>query len=90
VGRLRYYHVELDAHDVLLAEGAPAESWLDCGNRDQFDNGGLIVALHPDFAGDPEQPGCAPRLVGGPALDRVLMRLAARRPAAPAAERRQA
>ncbi len=89
-GRVRYYHVELDAHDVLLAEGTPAESWLDCGNRNQFDNGGLIVALHPDFAADPEQPGCAPRLAAGLALDRVLVRLAARRPAPPAALLRQA
>jgi len=27
------YHVELDAHDVLLANGAPAESYCDDGNR---------------------------------------------------------
>ncbi len=24
-----YWHVELDAHDILLAEGLPAESYLD-------------------------------------------------------------
>jgi collagen type I alpha len=28
-----YYHVELPHHDVLLAEGLPAESYLDTGNR---------------------------------------------------------
>ncbi len=28
-----YYHVELPRHDVILAEGLPAESYLDTGNR---------------------------------------------------------
>jgi Hint domain len=33
-----YYHVELDSHELLLAEGAPAESFL-CGAEDMnFDN----------------------------------------------------
>jgi Hint domain len=27
------YHLELDTHDVLLANGAPAESYRDDGNR---------------------------------------------------------
>ncbi len=30
---MSYYHVELPQHDVLLAEGLPAESYLDTGNR---------------------------------------------------------
>jgi hypothetical protein len=33
-----WYHVELESHDVLLAEGAAAESWLDCENRAWFEN----------------------------------------------------
>ncbi len=32
-----YYHVELDRHDVILAEGLPVESYLDTGNRHVFD-----------------------------------------------------
>ena len=35
-GRIVYWHVELDRHDVLLAEGLPAESYLDTGNRGFF------------------------------------------------------
>jgi len=31
-----YLHVELDTHDVLLAEGLPCESYLDTGNRAAF------------------------------------------------------
>jgi hypothetical protein len=30
---LTYFHVELDQHDILLAEGLPCESYLDTGNR---------------------------------------------------------
>ncbi|HEY8289464.1 MAG TPA: Hint domain-containing protein, partial [Acetobacteraceae bacterium] len=49
-GRVAYYHVELARHAILLAEGLPAESYLDTGNRMLFDNGGQVLALHPDFA----------------------------------------
>ena len=38
-----YFHVELDRHGVLLAEGMPAESYLDTGNRAAFENGGTVV-----------------------------------------------
>jgi hypothetical protein len=43
-----YYHVELDTHDVLLAEGLAAESYFDTGNRGMFENGDLPLTLHPD------------------------------------------
>lgn len=33
-----YYHVELDEHEALWAENALTESYLDTGNRDQFEN----------------------------------------------------
>ncbi|MBR0648748.1 hypothetical protein GXW78_03685 [Roseomonas terrae] len=44
-----YWHVELDTHDVLVAEGAYAESYLDDGNRQFFGNAALVL-LDPDFA----------------------------------------
>jgi hypothetical protein len=43
-----YYHLELDTHDILLAEGLPAESYLDTGNRSLFENGGVPMILHPN------------------------------------------
>jgi Hint domain/GTA TIM-barrel-like domain len=53
LAEVRYFHVELDRHDILLAEGLPAESYLDTGNRGLFDNGAAPLILHPDFpAGD--------------------------------------
>jgi autotransporter passenger strand-loop-strand repeat protein len=36
--RLRYYHVELDSHALLLAEGVAAESFLDGVEAIAFDN----------------------------------------------------
>lgn len=83
-GRLRYFHIELDAHDILLAEGAPAESWLDCGNRSQFDNGGLVVRLHPDFSRPSAGIACAELVAEGARLADLRMRLSSRRGPLPA------
>jgi hypothetical protein len=57
-----YYHIELDAHGILLAEGAPAESYLDTGNRGIFTNAGTPLVLHPDLSGQAarEARSCAP------------------------------
>ena len=72
-----YYHVELACHDVLLAEGLPAESYLDVDDRGNFDNGGAVVRMHPDFATRVwEAEGCAELVVTGPVLDGVRARLA--------------
>jgi hypothetical protein len=62
------YHIELEMHDVLLANGAPAESYRDDGNRWLFHttNGGW---------GLPPKPPCAPVLTGGPIVDAVWRRL---------------
>ena len=73
-----YYHVELPVHDVVLADGLPAESYLDTGNRASFANGGPAVALQPDFAQRVwEAEACAAQVTHGPILDAVLARLAA-------------
>lgn len=61
-----YWHVELDRHDLVLAEGAACESYLDTGNRDAFE-GEAAMALHPEFGRDHalavwEARSCAPIL----------------------------
>lgn len=43
-----YFHVELEQFDVVLAEGVPAESYVDTGNRSMFQNS-AEVAMNPDF-----------------------------------------
>ncbi len=88
VGRARvsYYHVELARHDVILAEGLPAETYLEIGQRTAFANGGDAVDLHPVFAPDLslhwEAAGYAPLVVAGPVLARVRQRLRLSVPAA--------
>ena len=39
VDRLEYFNIEFDAQEVIFAEGAPAESYVDCDNRLMFANG---------------------------------------------------
>ena len=73
---VEFYHLELPHHDVLLANGAPAESYRDDGNRWLFRNTN-------DLWGQPPKPACAPVLTGGPLVDAVWRRLldrAGRRP----------
>jgi hypothetical protein len=62
-----YWHVELDRHDVLLAEDLACETYLDTGNRHAFE-GEAAVALHPEFGRDHalamwQARGCAPILM---------------------------
>ena len=72
VDTITYYHVELPRHEVLLAEGLAAESYLETGGRRMFANGGGPVTLHPDFAARIwEAEACAPLIVIGPELERV-------------------
>lgn len=40
------YHVETEAHEVILAEGAPAESFVDNLPRSAFDNHAEYLARH--------------------------------------------
>jgi hypothetical protein len=68
VREVQIYHIELDTHDVLLTNGAPAESYRDDGNRWLFENANSGWALSP-------QPPCAPVLTGGPVVDSVWRRL---------------
>ena len=64
--RVTWWHVELDAHDVVLAQGLPCESYLDTGNRHAFSNGGAAVQLHPDFSrGVWAAQGCAELALNG-------------------------
>jgi hypothetical protein len=39
-GEVLYFHVELERHEIVLAEGAPAESFRDEDSRPMFDNAG--------------------------------------------------
>jgi hypothetical protein len=76
------YHIEVETHDVLIANGAPAESYRDDGNRWLFQNANSGWLLPPKLP-------CAPVLTGGPMVDAVWRRLldrAGRRPGLPLTE----
>ena len=86
VKTVTYHHVELDRHAILLAEGLPAESYLDTGNRAFFANAGLALVLHPEFEVNAnlkcwENDSCAPLAVTpdvvGPIWHRLSERAAA-------------
>lgn len=79
-----YHHFELERHAIVLAENAPAETYLDVGNRHAFE-GGAVVTAFPDFASGPDlnhfiwdAEGAAPLVLVGPQIERVRARLAAR------------
>jgi hypothetical protein len=75
--RVTYYHVELDQHDVLSAEGLATESLLPQADRSAFENGGGVVQIHPDFAHLYwDVMGCAPIVVTGPAVAEARATLA--------------
>ncbi len=80
--RITYHHIELARHDVILAHGLPAETYLETGHRAAFTNGGSIVQAHPRFApcgtdagAQWEAFGYAPLTVTGPALQRAQRQL---------------
>jgi len=78
VESVRYFHVELDAHDVLLAEGLPCESYLDDGNRAAFANHFGPVALFERLDAEAWDQACAPRMTDPQALASARQQLVAR------------
>ncbi len=62
------YHIELETHDILIANGALAESYRDDGNRWLFHNANSGWGLAP-------QEPFAPVHTGGPEVDAVWARL---------------
>jgi hypothetical protein len=62
------FHIELETHDVLIANGAPAERYRDDGNRWLFRNS------NPRWVAPPLEP-CAPVAAGGKLVDAAWRRL---------------
>ena len=48
--------MELDQHAILLAEGLPAESYIDTGNSGFFENSDAPMVLHPDLMDETDYP----------------------------------
>lgn len=72
---IEYFHIELENHDVIYAEGTPVETYLDTGNRNFFESG-KHVSLHPDFGQRlRETIGCAPFVECGEIVEAVRARI---------------
>ena len=73
---ITYWHVELDRHDILLANNLAAESYLAMGNRGAFE--GEAFAAYADGRDKTHADFCRPVLSVGPVLAFVRQRLVGR------------
>ncbi|MFI4949396.1 MAG: Hint domain-containing protein, partial [Alphaproteobacteria bacterium] len=78
VEEVEYFHIELCEHDVIFAEGAPAETYVDDDNRGVFHNAAEFRRRYPDAPGREAASYCAPRLEEGFALEALRRRLLGR------------
>ena len=85
--RIEYFHVELAAHDCVIAEGAWAETYADAQvSRAAFDNAAEYEALYPEAGPPPDEfTLCAPRPERGAVLEAALRPVVARIAVAPKA-----
>lgn len=76
VSSVTYWHVELECHDILLAEGLAAESYLDGGERAFFEEASDHALHNPDFVVPGWDARCRPVAVDGPVVEAERARLA--------------
>src|SRR5258708_31811914 len=69
--------MELDSHDVIVAEGAPSESFIDDDSRGMFHNAHEYDTLYTDEVRRPARY-CAPRLDDGYEVEAVRRAIAQR------------
>jgi Hint domain len=77
VEEVEYFHIELETHDVILAEGALSETFVDDDNRAMFHNAHEYAALYPEDVARPARYR-APRLEIGYEVEAIRRKLAAR------------
>lgn len=75
VANVTYWHIELDAHDILLAEGLPAESYIDGGDRAFFSEASDHALHNPDFVAPGWDGRCRPVALDGPLVEAERLRL---------------
>jgi len=76
--RVEYFHLELATHDVILAEGVEAETYVDDRNRGMFRN--AVEYSEPHYLEEAPSPAkyCVPRQEDGPVVASHHARLAQR------------
>lgn len=78
VATVHYFHLELESHDVVLAEGLTCETYLDDGNRAVFANVAGPIDLHGRLDTLDWSSACAPVVRDGDHLAEIQGRLHAR------------
>ncbi len=75
-----YHHLELDRHEILLAEGLAVESYIDTGNRAMFEAASGTPRASPVFGRGAQWDAAAyaPLCLAGPALRAIREALQAR------------
>ncbi len=73
-GPVTYFHIELDAHDAILAESQKVETFLDADGATLFDNAAERAALSARHGGAATGLS-APRIAEGPPLIRIRARI---------------
>ena len=71
---IHYLHLEFNAHEVIFAEGAPAESFAPWGGREHFNNFAEFLRLYPD-AQHSEPALYAPMVGNWTRIDRAVTHL---------------
>jgi len=74
VPEVRYIHIELETHDVIHAEGALSETFLDDGSRGMFHNAAEYDVLYPNELRH-EPIYCAPRIEDGLKVEEIRAHL---------------
>jgi autotransporter-associated beta strand protein len=77
VEQVEYFHIELETHDLIIAEGALSESFIDDDSRGMFHNAREYREVYP-AAVTPLAHYCAPRLDSGYELETIRRRIALR------------
>ena len=77
VDTISYFHLALASHDVVLAEGMPAETYLEAGSGDAFGDADGVMRLHRNRQASDhcamqwETHGYAPLVMVGAELDKA-------------------
>ena len=77
IENVEYFHIELETHDVIIAEGALSETFIDDDSRGMFHNAREYRRLYGEEHVAPAHY-CAPRLDGGYELETIRQRIARR------------
>jgi Hint domain len=77
IDEVAYFHIELESHDVIIAEGALSETFVDDDSRGMFNNAHEYKGLYPDSA-VAEARYCAPRVRDGYGIEAARQAIHAR------------